>query len=81
MIMTIRSHWNNVFADFIIKLLEQFILFLFNIAGNIFCDIADIDCTINILFYQDRLCPGKVFHLEAVFQRLVCCFNPPYADI
>ena len=113
--MAVWSYWNQILADVLINLLEQFILFprirfqqdidqvifqypnaqcpvyhhlmfpvsfffvqfRLGITDDVLRKVADIDCAVYILQQQDRLGPCKILYLQAVFESLVCRFNPP----
>ena len=61
-------------------------LLLLNIARDIFCDVADINGAVDILFQQNGLRASEVLHLQTVLKGLVRSFYSPaqvvnYADI
>ena len=113
--MAVWSYWNQILADVLINLLEQFILFprirfqqdidqvifqypnaqcpvyhhvmfpvsfffvqfRLGITDDVLRKVADIDRAVYILQQQDRLGPCKILYLQAVFECLLCRFNPP----
>ena len=61
-------------------------LLLLNIARDIFCDVADINGAVDILFQQNGLRASEVLHLQTILKGLVRSFYFPvqvvnYADI
>ena len=65
----------------LVIIFQMVLLFLLYVSGDIFRYVAHIDRAVDILLQQDGFCTGKVFYMEAVFQGLVSCLDPPYADI
>lgn len=53
-----------------------FIQFCPSITDDVFCNVADTDCAVNILQQQNRPNPCKILYLQTVFQCFVCRFNP-----
>ena len=61
----------------LVIIFQMVFLFLPYVSGDIFRYVAHIDRAVDILLQQDGFCAGKVFYMEAVFQGLVSCFDPP----
>ena len=61
----------------LVIILQMALLFLLYVTGDIFRYVAHIDRAVDILLQQDGFCTGKVFYMEAVFQGLVSCLDPP----
>ena len=48
---------------------------------DIYHNVVQISCCIDILFDNDRLRTGEVFNLQLILQVIKSSFDPPYADI
>lgn len=61
----------------LIIVLQVIFLLLFDVAGYIFRDVADIDGAVYVLLYQYWFCACEVLHLDTILQCLIGRLNSP----